>query len=393
MRICIYDPYIDTLGGGEHVLAALAETLEGLYPEGEIDLLVHEPPRTRIEELERRFAVGLSRVRYRVEPFPGRSLWGRLLPGDLARRIDIERRFSSVTGEYDLFFNNCIFSTMPSRAKTSIYICMFPLHPGVRGRHGSLARPFHAAYGWLRGAYYRRVARGYDQIWANSQYTREWIRRLWGAEAAVVYPPVDVGLEPEILRRENLILSVGRFFPGDHNKKHGPMLDGFRRLCDEGLRGWQLHLAGGVGDRHGTMEYIQDLTRRAAGYPVSFHFNASAADLARLRESAKIFWHATGYEEDAEAAPDKLEHFGMSTVEAMSRGIVPIVIAMGGQPEIVRHGIDGLLWRDLDELVAQTRMLAADEGLRVKLAAAARAGSRRFDRALFRAEVSRRLGF
>ncbi len=35
---------------------------------------------------------------------------------------------------------------------------------------------------------------------------------------------------------------------------------------------------------------------------------------------------------------------GMTTPEAMSAGCVPVVIRKGGQPEIVRHGLDGFLW-------------------------------------------------
>jgi glycosyltransferase involved in cell wall biosynthesis len=65
------------------------------------------------------------------------------------------------------------------------------------------------------------------------------------------------------------------------------------------------------------------------------------------------------------------EHFGITTVEAMAAGCVPVVIDKAGQREIVRHGTDGYRWTTLAELEALTRMVAGDEPLRARLAAAA----------------------
>jgi glycosyltransferase involved in cell wall biosynthesis len=71
------------------------------------------------------------------------------------------------------------------------------------------------------------------------------------------------------------------------------------------------------------------------------------------------------------------EHFGITTVEAMAAGCVPVVIDKAGQREIVRHGTDGYRWTTLPELEALTRTVAADEALRARLAASAveRAGA------------------
>ena len=74
-----------------------------------------------------------------------------------------------------------------------------------------------------------------------------------------------------------------------------------------------------------------------------------------------MFWVATGLGEDEEAAPWVFEHFGITTVEAMAAGCVPVVIDKAGQREIVRHGTDGYRWTTLAELEALTRMVAGDE--------------------------------
>ena len=65
------------------------------------------------------------------------------------------------------------------------------------------------------------------------------------------------------------------------------------------------------------------------------------------------------------------KYFGITTVEAMAAGCVPVVIDKAGQREIVRHGTDGYRWTTLAELEALTRMVVRDEALRARLAASA----------------------
>ena len=59
-------------------------------------------------------------------------------------------------------------------------------------------------------------------------------------------------------------------------------------------------------------------------------------------------WQASGCSENHKPEPEKFEHFGISIVEAMAAECVPVVIAKGGQPEIVQHGKNGLLWSNLE---------------------------------------------
>ncbi|AOK03717.1 hypothetical protein WK25_04120 [Burkholderia latens] len=54
-----------------------------------------------------------------------------------------------------------------------------------------------------------------------------------------------------------------------------------------------------------------------------------------------------------------MEHFGMTTCEAMAAACVPVVMPKGGQPEIVDNGVNGFHFRDADELAARTEKLMA----------------------------------
>ena len=84
-------------------------------------------------------------------------------------------------------------------------------------------------------------------------------------------------------------------------------------------------------------------------------------ELAKIYSKAKIYWHAAGAGEDTDTFPQKAEHFGISTVEAMSAGVVPVVINAGGQKEIVEDGFSGFLWNSKEELIDKTGRLINNE--------------------------------
>jgi glycosyltransferase involved in cell wall biosynthesis len=217
--------------------------------------------------------------------------------------------------------------------------------------------------------------RSYGAIVANSRYTQQWIERYWDMDSELLYPPVTMHPAGE---KQPIILSVGRFFPPSdgHSKKQLELVRAFRDLCDQGLVGWTLHLVGGCSAAG--EPYLAKVRELALGYPVEVHVNASGEELRRLYGAATIYWHAAGLGENDERHPDRLEHFGISTVEAMSAGAVPVVIGLAGQRETVRHGVDGFHFRTLDGLVGLTQMLLRDEGLRAAMSTSAAARARSF---------------
>ncbi len=103
-------------------------------------------------------------------------------------------------------------------------------------------------------------------------------------------------------------------------------------------------------------KFLQRLKRMAAGYPIDFAVNVSFEQLRDYYRQAKIFWHAAGYGVDEQKQPYRVEHFGMTTVEAMAAGGVPVVIDKGGLREIVRRGV-GERWGSVAELIEKTEQL------------------------------------
>jgi glycosyltransferase involved in cell wall biosynthesis len=208
----------------------------------------------------------------------------------------------------------------------------------------------------------------YDAVVANSAYTARWVGRLWNRDATVIAPPVRPRAPGE---KRRMILAVGRFFPNvsGHSKKQLELVEAFRLACAQGLTGWELHLAGGCSDEE--RGYVETVRRAAVGLPVRFHVNARGKDLAELFAGATLFWHGAGLGEDPDRDPDRFEHFGISVVEAMSAGAVPLVYAHGGPAAIIGDGAAGVVYSTVEELAARTVALAADpDGIRRRAAAA-----------------------
>ena len=227
----------------------------------------------------------------------------------------------------------------------------------------------------------------YDLICPISEYSRTWMEAYWGRSGPLLYPPVDTGwASPRPKTRT--ILSVGRFFRGSHEKKHGVMIEQFKRMCREGLDGWTLRLAGHQSRRDIDLAYTDDLRRQAEGHPIEFAIDAPFADLQRFYAEAQIYWHAAGYGERVERNPVKFEHFGISVVEAMANEAVPIVLNQGGPPEVVRDGHDGFLWASTAELRGRTWDLVRDLDLRAGMAGRARIASERFNTAAFQERLN-----
>jgi glycosyltransferase involved in cell wall biosynthesis len=206
--------------------------------------------------------------------------------------------------------------------------------------------------------------RSFRQILAVSHYTATWIQRRWGRRAVVLYPPVKPVAQE---RKGPCILGVGRFVGGGRSKRQRELVAMFRRMCEAGLRGWELHLAGFVQDR----AYADQVVADAAGLPVRLHFDVGRPELERLYGMSTLFWHAVGLGADVEREPQRMEHFGIVTVEAMSAGCVPVVIDRGGQREIVGSPRAGVLWNSLDECVDATWRLIRDEAGRDAMSRAA----------------------
>ena len=341
MKIGIYNRYWNTYGGGEKHIGAIAQYLSGY---GTVDLIGHEL--FSIQRLEKHLNLKLEHCK------------SVILSGDSDCVAE------QLSNKYDLWINGTFQSSVRSMAKHSILLVMFPFldEPllNILWRIFPLKQPV-----WMQQMFWRKHGfwRTYDLILANSKYTQYWIKLWWEANSDVLQPYVDFTTCTSTQEKKKMILSVGRFFKGGHSKKQDVLIKTFKEFYDSGAcPGWEYHLCGGTHPDTVNQAYLEDLIETAKGYPIFIHPDINRTDLESLYCEASIFWHATGYRIDDRRHPEQLEHFGISTVEAMSAGCVPIVIAKGGQKEIIQHGVNGLVWHTLEELKSYTVRIMSDPG-------------------------------
>jgi hypothetical protein len=400
-KIGIYNPYLETRGGGERIALALAEVLSQ-NPNVKVSVITHG--KIDLGALGNYFQIDLSKVDKFLVDVDTRFMRfvSRLpLPGRV-RNLFYDMRVARAVKKagFDVFVNNCYQSNMPSPAKVGVYMCMFPQKLSYKSADLSAVKLLYISImdGLYRLLLYPRSPNAintYQLITANSAYTKGYIAERWQRDSEILYPyGEDMLIEPQ--QKRNIIMSVGRFFADageNHNKRHDFMVKSFKALTDLHKKGWELHLVGSVAEDVGTMRYILELLKEANGYPVYFHFNSSFAELKALYNQATMYWHATGFGSDAKKHPEKQEHFGITTVEAMSARCIPVVINSAGQRESVSHDTHGFLWSSAKELQEQTRKVAAmDQTTLAKLQQAARGGYTTYDKKAFEQSVKQIFG-
>lgn len=352
MKIGIFDPYLDTLGGGEKYMLTLAECLSKTH---DVSLFWDNPEDIKKNIL--RFGLDFTNVKTTKNIFsPSISTTKRFL---LSRKYDA------------IFF----------LSDGSIPMVMHKLYVH-----------FQFPVEWLSpGSISKVKMRRVSTVFCNSRFTAVYIDKKLHIKSQVLYPPVDIAKAKPETEKKNVILHVGRFsgtsVEGDDYKKQQKMIAMFKKMVDQGLADWEFVVASSV--REQEEEKFLAMQHMAHGYPISFVKNSSNAKLWEYYNSASIYWHASGLGEDLVSHPERAEHFGISTVEAMSAGCVPVVIKAGGQPEIVTDGVNGLLWENEEDCLRKTSRLIADNKLRHRLSKEAVVRARAFTKEHFCEQVQK----
>ncbi|HBB76259.1 MAG: hypothetical protein A2186_00615 [Candidatus Levybacteria bacterium RIFOXYA1_FULL_41_10] len=333
MKIGIYDPYLDDLGGGEKYMMMIAQCLSK-----QNDVSVFWDNDSDLKGLLKRFSLDLSSVRVEKNIFSKRV--------SLIERLKITRKYDAI-----------IVLSDGSIPLVSTKLLVHVQQPLREMQTKSLLDKLKVS----------RV----NSFFCNSKYTKSFIEERFSLKTKMIYPPIS--LMPKELKKENIVLHVGRFrvksVENDDYKKQSVMLNAFKKMVDDGLKDWKFILAVSVWDKE--RDVFEKVKNDASGYPVEFLINKSNKELWDIYSKSKIYWHATGYGEDLDSHPEFAEHFGISTVEAMGAGVVPVVINAGGQKEVVDIE-SGFLWDSLEELKDKTKELIDDPVLWEKMSKNAR---------------------
>lgn len=333
----IYNPYWLSFGGGERYTASIAEFLisQGWL----VDIYW---PTNLADKIRHRFGINLSKAQFVTNDW---------------------------TYKYDLAFWVSDGSLPASFAKKTLIHFQIPftqLTPSISDR--------------IKARLYTLVC--------NSRFTKSFIDSQYSAHSLVLYPPVDTQIFPPA-KKTNTILYVGRFSRLTQDKNQLQLIKSFQKI-EKKLKNWKLIIAGGLGIGH-DHKFINSLSGQINKSQIELCFNPNLPTLKKLYGQAKIFWSAAGYGHDQYTHPDKVEHFGMTVVEAMSAGCVPIVSNLGGHREIVDNK-SGFLWDQPSEMESLTVELIRTPEILSYLSRTVQARSKIFDKLCFQNSLQSIIG-
>lgn len=345
-RAGIFDPYLDTVGGGERYAMTIAEAL--LKKGWKVDVFWQDE-KTK-DTLIKKFALDIERVNF---------VFYSPRVNNIYKRWKFERN-------YDLLFYFSDGSIPFMFGKKNLLHFQVPFH-NVDGKKISN----------------RLKMKLIGNFVCNSLFTKNIVEKEYGITGDVWYPPISVQEFIPAPKKGNNILAVGRFEKSLTEKRQDILIETFKKMVKKGLSDWKLTVAGGCSTNEDKNEIINDLRDRAKGFPIEIKVNLPFSELKDLYAKSKIFWHAAGFGIDEEKFPEKTEHFGMTTVEAMAAGCVPIVINKGGQKEIVENNKNGFLWETEGELVDFTFKIIENVRMREAMSKEAVKRSRDFSKEKF----------
>jgi glycosyltransferase involved in cell wall biosynthesis len=199
-----------------------------------------------------------------------------------------------------------------------VRLVCFPIE-AVRRYEDRYRRPLYRAYG-AAGAVATRIAgRSFRAhgIWvANSEFTKRAMLEqypLAARDVHVIYPPVEIADTATGRDREPVVSSLAGF----HEDKR--QLEQIELAA--AIPASQFVLMGSMRSRG----YFERCAEAARGLPnVTLLPDAPPDAIERQFRRARVFLHSK-----------RFEHFGMTTVEAIGHGCVPVVHDSGGQREVV----------------------------------------------------------
>lgn len=305
LKIGIYSPYLNILGGGERYLLTIAKMLSNDY---EVFLFSDHALKDKARVT---FNISLDKVHFLS---------------------------NASFKNFHIFFYMTDGSLFFPSAKKNFLIIQSPAHIPKFSLLNRLK-----LINW--------------NILCYSQYMEKIIKGKLRKSATILPPCINIDrFRSNWREKENIILTVGRFFPYPHNKKHDLLIDVFKKNYQKYFSSWKLIIAGGLTEDSGK-KILSDLKRKSTGFPIEILVNIPFSQLVKLYRLSKLYWHAAGFGEDIETHPERAEHFGITTLESMAAGCVPLVYDAGGQKDIVMNDQNGFLWSSEEELVNKTRLL------------------------------------
>jgi glycosyltransferase involved in cell wall biosynthesis len=230
LRVAVVHEWLDTYAGSERVLREILT----LYPDADLFAVVDFlSPGNRAKLLGKQAKTSfIQRLPFAAKKFRG---YLPLMP------LAVE--------QFDLSPYDLVISSNHAVAKgiltgpdqTHICYCHTPIRYAWDLQHqylreAGISRGLKSIFARVMLHYIRvwdaRTATGVDQFVANSTYIARRIHKIYGRDAAVIHPPVDIGAFPLVTEKENFYVTASRMVP---YKRMDLIVAAFANMTDKRL--------------------------------------------------------------------------------------------------------------------------------------------------------------
>jgi glycosyltransferase involved in cell wall biosynthesis len=337
--------------GGESTVAI--ETIESLYELGyEVELVTVQPP--DLDSIRKSYGKKMHIARIKS-----------LLPFKL-NYFGVYQRLLTMLSSMDFKDSDVVINThgdaLPYRISGNVPYLLYLHFPtflmnsaGIYGsnkyRKSFFWRAYFKPYGVIAHSLAMRATTRSNLILTNSRFSREAIIQAFAnVQPYVLYPPVDIerfspAYSQSINSREVKVLVVSRFSPEkliENAIKIAHLLEGKIKF----------QIVGSLAPAN--RSYFKRLQEKIENYglrqTVTLTPNASNEELIDSMSKSMIYLHTMIG-----------EHFGVSIIEAMAAGLLPIVPAYGGCSEIVPTDHQYRTVEEAADYIAKNAKYASDE--------------------------------
>jgi len=216
-------------------------------------------------------------------------------------------------------------------------------------------------YAAMTGAYKviaKNIVKNIEEVAANSQVTRQRIKKYYSKESTVINPGVDY----EKFKDEGdgkYFLYPSRFVV---NKRQEYVINAFKKYVKESKSKHSLVLAGTLSKDPEHMKYMQRLKGLAGSSNIKFIPNPGDKRMTELySKSTAVLFAAIN------------EDFGIVPLEGMASSKPVISVNEGGPTETIINGKTGFLVTSYSEMAMRIKQVADDPSLAKKMGKAGRA--------------------